>query len=226
METRVVSPQAIVLQHLVQSIQALKNKPEQLYSQLVEFSLAELVRVRMRQIAAAPQDSAQLLRMLERSLEQVQQQVEEQLEWQGFEWQPYLRSVSQSLKEPAREMRRLGIRLLQDQHQQKGQKEQSQFVSLRKVPFQVSEVGVLPALEGLIAFPLLEVCEVDLKLEEGGYRVRGVRFPFEVWVKGWEVVLDEDGSLYVGVERLPQELVAEAREVLVQLAEQLYVQAA
>jgi hypothetical protein len=222
MRFKVLSQEEFVLQNVVAIARCLMQRDVEQHSSGLEVSLVELVRERMR-ILSRESKGDQEANLLEAAIAIVQEKVQGRLQEQGmgFNFDSYLASVRRTLKFPAREIAELGERLKQSREMQR-LGERRRLTSQSQVPFEVAEVGLRGAIQGLFAFPLTEVCVVDVEQVQPPYQVKGEWFPLLVTAEPLEFVVDDDGSIFVATENLPERLMELAGEELVELANQLY----
>ncbi|HEY9631589.1 MAG TPA: hypothetical protein V6C84_30220 [Coleofasciculaceae cyanobacterium] len=213
---------AFILNTLVELLPHFSRQEQASYSQIIEFSLAEMVREMMRSIAAQgdnPGERQLLEQAIQRTEQQVQERVPNQVE---FDFAPYLAALRQGLRYPAKEMAELGVELKRSRQVQRTSRTE-QLTSASGVPFEVLEVGLPKAIELLIAYPLVETIELDLGPLRESYRVEGEGFPFQVTAQELTFAIDDDGSIFTCVENFPIRLVANAKEELMALARQVYL---
>ncbi len=92
-----------------------------------------------------------------------------------------------------------------------------------RIPIEITELGLSGFIEGLLAKAFLNNSEgYNINLENLEYRVEGEWFPFEVMIEDFVFTIDDDGTIFVSVENLPQRLVLKAKEMLQVIANQLY----
>ncbi|MBD1999314.1 hypothetical protein H6G00_22325 [Leptolyngbya sp. FACHB-541] len=224
MRAKVLSQEEFVLQNVVAIARCLMQREVEQHSSGLELSLVELVREQMRSLARESEGD-QTANLLEAAIAIVQKQVQGRLQEDSvqFNFDSYLASVRRTLKFLAREIAQLGERLNQSRKMQR-LGERRRLISQSQVPFEVAEVGLRGAIEGLFAFPLTEVCVVDVEQVQPPYQVQGEWFPFLVTAESQslEFVVDDDGSIFVATENLPERLLELAGEGLMELVNQLY----
>jgi hypothetical protein len=89
-------------------------------------------------------------------------------------------------------------------------------------PYQVKELGLKGAIEGLLIFPLSDVVDVDLDRLKQTYSVEGGWFPFQVKVGDFTFVVDDDGSIFTSTEHFSERMMRDVRQIIEQIAHQLY----
>jgi len=222
MRFQVQSQRSFILGNLTELIHSFSQQEKVGYSQIIEFSLAELVRQSMRSIAQQG-DNLGEQRLLEQAIHQTEQQVQEGLDTSvEFDFAPYRASLQPALKYAAREMAELDGRLRRSRQQERtSQKEQ--LNSEAGVPFELIEVGLPNAIEALMTIPLLETVGLDLGQVGESYEIEGDWFPFQLAVGELRLTIQEDGQLYTCTYHFPQTLRASACELVVTVARQIYI---
>lgn len=172
MKFQVQSQPSFILGNLVALIRNFNRQDKAGYSQLIEFSLAELVRQSMRSIAQQGNNLGERL-LLEQAIQQTEQQVQERLGASvKFDFAPYQASLQPGLKYPAREIAELDGRLMRSRQQERiGGREQ--LTSEAGVPFELIEVGLPDAIEALMTVPLVETVGLNLRQVGESYEVEG-----------------------------------------------------
>lgn len=221
MKLPIRSQAQFIYSSLTKWIVSCNDRENPCYSQMVDFGLTELVRMSMRSLAQVEGNWSEQ-KLLNRAIQQVKHQLQEQLSSQlAFELTPYWTGVRQRLQFPAREMAELAAQR-QRTRQQEQTNRREQFFSVEQVPFEVIEVGRRGAIEALIAMPAVEEVIMTIDPNTALYQVEGEWFPFQVTAAELQVVIDDDGSIYVCTAHYPQTLMIQAREGLLWLADQIY----
>ncbi|MBD1867207.1 hypothetical protein H6F95_07810 [Cyanobacteria bacterium FACHB-471] len=189
----------------------------------IELGLTELVKNQMRQLAQEDRDDKQI-NLLEQAIRVIEQRVQEQMSECDLQFcfAAYWASVRKALKFPAKEIAELGEKLRQSRRLERIS-ERQQITSANQVLFEVIEVGLQNAIEGLIAVPLPTVLELNLEGIRQNYLLEGDWFPFQVAVEKLQFVFDDDGTISVSTENFPEQLLLKARQVLLDLANQSYI---
>lgn len=229
MRIRVQSQSTFVLHKVVEFMRHQQEQRPQNYSSSIEMGLTELVRDQMRQSARRAEqpirtESQGLDAAIGSTAGRVQEWMSEfGLKEEEFDLEVYWASVKRRLKYPAREISQLSGQLRQARQTERLGSRQER-VSLDQILFEVREIGLRNAIEGVIVTPLVEECGLDLeRLEQQQYVVEGEWFPFQLEFQEWRIVLDDDATLTLSTENLPASLALEARAVVTELAEQLYI---
>ncbi|MBD2057819.1 hypothetical protein H6F88_17640 [Oculatella sp. FACHB-28] len=139
-----------------------------------------------------------------------------------FDFADYFDIVQRTLELPAKEMSKLGVELGKSRRLNRIGDRQK-FLSEAQIPFEVIELGLRDAIEGLIASPLAKECVLDLGRIKQDYRVEGEWCPFGVSTDNLKFVVDDDGTISISLKNSSETAVKEAKEVLIALASQVYV---
>ncbi|MBD2066141.1 hypothetical protein H6F93_01120 [Leptolyngbya sp. FACHB-671] len=193
------------------------------YSLGLQWSLVELVRSSMRQLA----QSGKVLehsKLLKAAIEETRTEIQERLQKRGveFDFDDYFDIVGRTLAFPAKEMSQLGVQLGKSRKSNRIG-ERQKFLSEAQIPFEVVEIGLRNAIEGLVAFPLARECVLDLERIKQDYRVEGEWCPLGVSTDNLKFVVDDDGTISISLKNSSETAVKEATEVLIALASQVYV---
>lgn len=221
MSIQVFSQEAFILINLEEQVRQLLGQERVEYSLGIEFGVAELVRVLMRQLAQRRVEPEGVL--LARSLETVEAKLNERLSQGGltYDFTPYFAAVRKGLRFAAREISELS--------QQLDLSRRSERVATRRrvdgrtaIPLELVQVGLQNAIEALLVIPLAEEFELNLEGARAAYEVEGQWFPYRVIVEEFSIVLDDDGTILVATLNLSDERLQQAQASLLNLAEQLY----
>jgi len=223
MRFKVFSLEAFVMQSLIKQGQTLLDRDWEKHCVKIELGLTELVKSQMRQLAQEDRDDKQI-NLLEQAIRVIEQRVQERMAECDFQlcFATYWASVRKALKAPAKEIAELGEKLRQSKRLGRIS-ERQQITSANQVLFEVIEVGLQNAIEGLIAVPLSTVLELNLEGIRQNYPLEGDWFPFQVTVGKLQFVFDDDGTISVSTENFPEQLLLEARQLLLDLANQSYI---
>jgi hypothetical protein len=222
MRFKLLSQEEFILQSVVDLIQSSAERGAQTYSSAVEFGLAELVKEQMRRIAQE-NDAQRLGDPCELAILDVHQKVEGRLAERNlrFDLRPPLGEIQTALKFPGKEVAQLKDRLAQSRRTNRIG-ERKQIAEANQAPFEVTEVGLQNSIEALVASPVGPMYELNLEEVRRSYEVEGDWFPFQVTIKEFEFVIDDDGTVFISTENFPEKVVVEAREVLMILSARLY----
>lgn len=222
MNLTIVSQKAFVLYELLKIIQEQRKEG---YSSTIEFALAELVREYMRSIAQGHEYNHRRSSILEQAIKITENKIQNQLKEVNtqFNFTQYFTNIRESLKYPEKEIAELRANLLESKETKRiGEriKINSETISV----YEITEIGLCNSLEGLLAFPLKNICEIDIEPVKKIYDVKGDWFPLEIEIGNLTFIVDDDGTIFVSSENFPEPLVLEAKQTLKRLADQLYVE--
>ncbi|MBD3886608.1 hypothetical protein IFO70_33605 [Phormidium tenue FACHB-886] len=221
MRMTVQSQEEFIWSQLVELICQLDDRSEGSYSQMIEFTLQELVRLSMRAIAIDP-DYGGKQPLLEQAMQQVQQQLQERLGNRvEFSWSAYSEGLRQSLKYPAREVAELAARRRQWRQQERGN-HRTIVQTDAGVTVEIIRVGRAEAVEALLVQPQSQQVEVRLDEFSELYEVEGDWFPFQVTVEELPFVINSDGGIYTCTHNFPASLLEQAQQAIVRLAQLIY----
>ncbi len=221
MSLQVLSPERFILSRLEEQVRFLREQDTEPYSLGIEFGIAELVRMRMRELAQVREEREVVI--LERSLETVEATLNE---WCArtelvYDFTPYFSGVRKGLKFAAKEISELSRQLaLSRQSERVASRER--ITDCAAIPLEIVQVGLRNAIESLMVIPLAEEFELDLEGVRQVYEFRGEWFPYQVSIESFGLLLDDDGTILVATVSLSEASVWRAREALLTLAEQLY----
>ncbi|MBD1998449.1 hypothetical protein H6G00_17735 [Leptolyngbya sp. FACHB-541] len=162
--------------------------------------------------------------LLEAAIEETNTEIQERLKKDriDFDFDPYFAIVRRTLKALAKEMIELGVELGKSRKSNRIG-ERQKFVSEAQTPFEVIELGLRNAIEGLVALPLAKECVLDLERIKQDYSVEGEWCPFRVSTGNLKFIVDDDGTISISLRNPSETVVKEAKEVLIALASQVYV---
>ncbi|MGB3208423.1 MAG: hypothetical protein WBB28_25845 [Crinalium sp.] len=198
------------------------NKKKEAYLTNFAVTLSELVKYYMREMA---QDNflnveTNSLSLLNLAIQQAKDIINEQIKINNLvDLDKYFKEIREDLKFPAKEIYKLKTQLYESKQSHKiGE---SKPVDLgNNLSFKIKELGLKNFIEALILIP---TNEYQINLDNTDYLIVGEWFPFEICTEEFVYVVDDDGSLYVSVEKLPQDLIKKAKEIMIEIAEQIYV---
>ncbi|MBD2001423.1 hypothetical protein H6G00_33325 [Leptolyngbya sp. FACHB-541] len=223
MRFKILSQEAFILHNLVELVQNQTNRGSQQYSSEIECSFTELVRNWMRKLAQSSTRDGHM-NILEQALEIAQLGLQKRLRDYDirYDFNSYLISARKTLKFSAKEITELKEKLKRSKEIGRVG-ERRRVVSDAQVSFELVEIGLQSAIEGLIASPIAEVCELNLDEINRTYQVQGDWFPFHITIQNLVFVIDDDGTIFVSTENLPEVLIMEAEELLERIASQVYL---
>lgn len=194
------------------------------YNTAIGCGVDELVKQNMRHLSQERAGVRGWEDLLDFAVERSAGQLQEELDSHRlrFDLGPYLDHAKESLEAAAKEMSGLSRKLMESRERKRiGEKTPVSTVDARP-RYEVSELGLLESIEGLLATPTAEVAGLNMDGIRDRFTTEGEWFPFEVQVDDFLFVIDDDGSLFISTENFPREVLDRARTVLHRLAEMLY----
>jgi hypothetical protein len=203
-----------------------EQRKEGEYPLSVDFAFCELVRNEMRKLAQAEmlvQDPAQLLQT---AIQRARALVDESLRGRSSNvpLEVYAKQAHARLQWTAKEIAGLSWKLAEAKRSQKvGDADRVSVEDERAL--EICEIGLRDAVEGYLVEAPPDVREIDTGRIENEFRCRieGDWFPLEVYLRDFLFVIDDNGSVFVSVEGLPESLRHEARQLVLKLAALAYV---
>ncbi|MBW4419896.1 MAG: hypothetical protein KME13_11800 [Myxacorys californica WJT36-NPBG1] len=221
MSVQVLSQERFILNCVAEQAGFLMEQEGEPYSLGIEFGIAELARVLMRQRAQMQWEHESVL------LEQVLESAQDKLDQWGaqtglsFDFTPYLPGVRKGLKFAAKEVSELSKQLaLSRQSERVANREK--ITDGAAIPLEIVQVGLQNAIESLIVVPLAEEFALDLEGVRQVYAVQGQWFPYQVSIEPFSLLLDDDGTILIATVGVSDALIAQAKETLLVLAVQVY----
>jgi hypothetical protein len=196
------------------------------YAMGIEFALAELVRNEMRHLAQRMASTDKWQSLIRMAAAHVEERIEHVLSERGirFDLSKYIKAVTEKLRWTAMEICELSGRLARSRADFKIGQVQVETTETHH-PYEVHELGLSGFIEGLWARPAEGSRDIDIDhaCKALNCTVEGEWFPYEIHIGDFTFVIDDDGSIFVPVEQLPERLRNEARALLLQLAGALYL---
>lgn len=223
---RAISQEELLLQTLTALIQGRVRHEATQYSGTIEDCLTELVRVKLRSLAAAAGDQdRRLTGLLEQAIYVVEEQLLERFrrhDLPSFDLEPYLKSLQVALKFPGQEIQGMQERLRQAQ-QQEQVRPRRQVEAETEVPFEIIELGLQQGqLQGLVAKPLVPQCDLNLEWVRQEFEIEGEWFPYALFIEEFVFLLNAEGMITLDTGSFTSGKVDQAYEAIEQLARQLY----
>ncbi|MCY7276844.1 MAG: hypothetical protein LH702_24710 [Phormidesmis sp. CAN_BIN44] len=220
-----ISQEELLLQTLTALIRGRVRHEATQYSGTLEDCLTELVRVKLRSLAATGDQDRRLTGLLEQAIRVVEEQLLErfrQHDLPPFDLEPYLKSVQVALKFPGQEIQGMQERLRQAQQQE--QVRPRRLVEAETaVPFEIIELGLQQGqLQGLVAKPLVPQCDLNLEWVRQEFEIEGEWFPYALFIEEFVFLLNAEGILTLDTGSLTSGKVDQAYGAIEQLARQLY----
>jgi hypothetical protein len=157
---------------------------------------------------------------LRRSADQLQRELDSHRV--TFDLEPYLTDARDSLEAAAKEMSGLNRKLIESREKKRIAEKAPIGSADAHRRYEVSELGLLESIEGLLATPTAGVATLNVDGIRRAFPTEGEWFPFEVRVDDFLFVIDDDGAVFISTENFPREALDRARAVLYRLAEMLY----
>lgn len=202
-------------------------KAEQSDNIAISFGVEELVKQNMRLLSQELAEVEGWEDLLDMAMRRTGDQLERELRSNRvkFDLEPYLTDAKDSLEAAAKEMSGLNRKLIESREQKRIPDKTSIGTGDAHHRYEVSELGLLESIEGLLAIPAAGVADLNVEGIREAFPTEGRWFPFEVRVDDFLFVIDDDGAIYISTENFPREALDRARMALHRLAGILYGQA-
>ena len=222
MKIKIISQVSFVTNDLVKLIKSFLEQGKEGHSSAMELELAELTKFYLRKIAQGGNYVFNKRDIFEQASNITEEKVQNKLkDYQiQFDFTQYFVNIKEDLKYPVKELTDLKGKLLQSR-EVKRIGEKRRIDNELEIPVEIIELGLRDYIEGLVAFPLVEECEIDLKKVKENYEIEDNWFPYELNDDGFTFVLD-DGTIFISTENFPRVLIVKVREKLEKLARHLY----
>jgi hypothetical protein len=197
---------------------------EQSYNTAIGCGVDELVKQNMRRLSQQRAEIRGWEDLLGVAVKMSADQLQQELDSHRltFDLDLYLRQARKSLEAAAKEMSGLNRKLGESRERRRiGEKTPVSTVDARR-HYEVSELGLLESIEGLLATPTAGVAALNVDGIRQEFSTEGEWFPFEVRAGDFLFVIDDDGAVFISTENFPREALDRARTVLHRLAELLY----
>jgi hypothetical protein len=194
------------------------------YNSAVGSGVDEVVRHNLRQMSQERLGFRRWEELLDAAVERSEGQLrrglsENQL---SFDLSPYLGHARDSLETASRELFVLNKKLIESKTRKRIAEKSTATTHDARHTFDVSELGLLGSVEGLLATPTKDVKALNIERVRETYPTQGEWFPFEVSVGDLLFVIDDDGVIFVSTENFPSEMLERAKLILHQVAGALY----
>ena len=134
----------------------------------------------------------------------------------------HLDRVQETLKFVAKEIAGLQAKL-QRAWEREDVLDRQRFTDDVEVPFEIISVGTRQSLEGLMVMPIGEQdCYLNLEDLDHSWTISGEWFPFELAIDELTFIVDDEGTIFISTENLPQTLISQIWETLYQIAQRFY----
>ena len=189
------------------------------YSSVIETAISELIKIEMRELAHRDQPDPWYSgeRILFQAIDSVRNNL--LAVKPGFDFSEYFKAAERKLRAPAMELSDLRTKL-------RASKELARIGQETSVEglqaYQIKELGLTGAIEGLLIYPLSDVVEIDLDRLRDAYMVEGEWFPYQVKSHDFTFVIDDDGSIFTSTEHFSDRMILDAKQILKKIADNLY----
>jgi len=220
MKLKIYSDRTFILNEIRQITNEIEEEDKTTaYNSVVENAISELIKIDMRELAH--RDQSEQWYSGERILFQALDSVRDNLVSikPTFDFSEYFKAAEKKLRSPALELSDLR-RKLRASKEMALTGDQTSIDGLQ--PYQVKELGLKGAIEGLLIFPSSDVVDVDLDRLRQTYSVEGEWFPFQIKIRDFTFVVDDDGSIFTSTEHFSERMMTDARQIIEQIAPKLY----
>lgn len=215
------SQERFILSCIEEQVQFLAEQEGEPYSWELEFGIAELVRLQMRQLAQMKWERE--LVILEESIQQAQEKLNERCNWWNltYDFSSYFRGIRKELRFAAKEVSELSKQL-------ELSRQSNRVISGERItrgvafPLDIMQVGLQNAIESLLIVPLAHEFVLNLEGVREIYPVVGQWFPYQILAEPFDLLLDDDGTVSVTTAGLTETSIAQARDTVLTLAALLY----
>ena len=187
---------------------------ETTYNVAIGFALIELMRIRMQRLAMEDESPLRPRRLLATASRSVVTEIENLMRQRqvAFDLRIYVRQAEKQLKPASRELEKLSGSLKRSRTQGKVGAEEFHEAAVR-LPCEVRRLGLADKPDGLLLLPRQATSEIDIDNIKRipDCQVLGDWFPFEVYCGDFLFVVDDDGSVFVSIENLPERISIEVQ---------------
>jgi hypothetical protein len=227
MPIKYVSQDQFIIESLVKMVSTLGDgsaSENRRYNSTIGFGLDEVVRQNLRRIAQSQKLVGSWDDMLEDAIQESAEQLRREIDSHGlrFDAEPYLRNTRNSLASAAKEIVGLNRKLIESKERKRIAEKTPVTTTDNRRQYEVSELGLLDSVEGLLATPTVGVTSLNIEKMQETFLCEGKWFPFEVRVDDLLFIVDDDGAIFVSTENFPNEALERAKGVLHRLAQILY----
>ena len=220
---RVSSEADFILTNIIESIHQRKPEKNSDYSSTLELSLTELIRNIMRSMAQENiQRRSHRTQLLQEAINLADTWIKEKLESKvSFHLSKYSENIKNNLRFTSQEMEGLTTRLI-DSRERSRVGDRYQQKSKKGIRFEFIDIGLRDMLEGILVRPINTSIGINIESAKSKYDIEGTWFPFKITAQRYTFVVDDDGTIFVSTDNLPPDLVYEVKEILHQVASDLY----
>lgn len=224
MKLEVVSEKRCILKNMAGFLQGRRQEDEtpKRFSSILKYLSDELIKVNMRKIAQRRGNTFSESQIVDEAIAQTEREVRSHFQGNAsFDMKRYTRGARDDLKPLARELFELKGELAAARKTERIG-DRAIVAGQMKVPFEIIEIGLRGLIEGMLAMPQVDEFTLSTDHLEHFMRAEDPRFPIEIQIQDFTYVIDDDGSIYVDTENLPEKLVNHARVTLVELCKKVY----
>ena len=226
MPIELVSQEQFVVNSVVKLVadQAEKGRSRGPSNSAIGNGVDELVRHNLRRLSQERRGFRQGEDLLAAAIEKSRLQLKQALDLQQlvFNMNSYFEDTKNSLKVSASELFELSRKLVESKNKRRIAEKFMAKTPDNRHTYEVSELGLLDSVEGLLATPTSDVKSLNIEEVRRIYPIQGEWFPFEVSVGDLLFVIDDDGVIFTSTENFPQAMMEKARNILDQIAEVFY----
>jgi len=225
MKYKIISSRKYILDNINELAHAATfNKDKSVtYSSSIDFAVSELVKEDIRKQAQRSKVNVSSKNLLSEAIDSTKQTIIENIDDDelSYEILKYIKDAKRRLEFTAKEISELKDQLDRSKEEMRiGEK--IMVATEKQVAYEIIEIGLRDSIEGLLVNPLIDEYEIDLHRIHQEYIVEGDWFPFQIYFGEYMFVLDDDGSIYVSTQNLPEKMLSEARALIENLANVLY----
>jgi hypothetical protein len=201
-----------------------KGRARDTYNSAVGNGVDELVRQNLRQLSQDGRGFRRGEELLSAAIEKSRGQIKRGLDEKRLllDLSQYLNHAKVSLINPAIELFDLNRKLVESKSRKRVADKFKAKTHDDRHTYEVSELGLLGSVEGLLATPTSDVKSLNIERVRENYSTQGEWFPFEVIAGDLLFVIDDDGVIFVSTENFPRDMMEGAMAILHQIAEILY----
>ena len=224
MKIQIQSQEKFIKEHIISET---IEKVSEDYSNIINYSIDELTKLKMRKIAENDDYSWSDSEILSESISQTKSSLEKESKKYNLtaNFSKYFKESHINLQPIAKEISRLQENLFISRKEERiGRKEEIRSIIDSQLSFDVIEIGLKGSIESLISIPHSESFELEIERIKSRYKMTGDWFPFEIKIDHSTFILDDDGTIFISIDNLPEDLIKRSRELLEDLANKIYTE--
>lgn len=221
MKIQIQSQEKFLQEHIIsETIERISDD----YSNIINYSIDELTKINMRKIAEDDYYSGSDKEILSESISLTKSSLDKECKKYNLDvdFSDYFAETKKNLKPVANEISSLRNKLITSRIEDRIGKKEEVLSEIDQFAFDVIEIGLKGSIESLISIPRSESFEMDIERIKSNYNMTDDWFPFEIKINHSTFILDDDGTIFVSVDNLPEELAEKLRERLEDLANKIY----